>query len=385
MADAAPRMKIHLYLKDFKPTEPVAGGMEKAVTGLAAGIVAGGDDAILLCESDADHTIQDPEGYVIRCFRNDHKRKRWNLADGLIRYVEAEMNSHSLVVLNAIFHPSVARLARFLRKRQIPYIVAPHDPYHDSIFLKNGHFKRPYWYLVERPMLRRAAAVQVLDKRHGDLLRSRGVQTPVIEVINGYRERDVLPESEIQFRTSGTARLLFLGRLESINKGLDLLIDAFNQVADTTDADLTLQGPDAGDLAALRAQAAASRHADRIHFLPADFSTPAARIASRYDLFVIPSRFEGFSLAAMEAMLAARPVVISDIAGLAPHVRAAGAGVVVDANVESIASGIRAMIDRRSEWPAIGIAGRRYAMERFRWNRIAAEAMEEYRRLAHRD
>jgi glycosyltransferase involved in cell wall biosynthesis len=166
---------------------------------------------------------------------------------------------------------------------------------------------------------------------------------------------------------------------------LDLLIDAFNQVADTTDADLTLQGPDAGDLAALRAQAAASRHADRIHFLPADFSTPAARIASRYDLFVIPSRFEGFSLAAMEAMLAARPVVISDIAGLAPHVRAAGAGVVVDANVESIASGIRAMIDRRSEWPAIGIAGRRYAMERFRWNRIAAEAMEEYRRLAHRD
>ena len=39
----------------------------------------------------------------------------------------------------------------------------------------------------------------------------------------------------------------------------------------------------------------------------------------------------------MEAMLAARPVVISDIAGLAPHVSGAGAGIVVksDGGIDS--------------------------------------------------
>jgi glycosyltransferase involved in cell wall biosynthesis len=179
-----------------------------------------------------------------------------------------------------------------------------------------------------------------------------------------------------------TAKLLFLGRIESINKGLDLLIDAFNEVAETADVDLTIQGPDAGDLAALQAQAAASKYAGRIHFLPPDFKTSPAKIASSYDLFVIPSRFEGFSLAAMEAMLAGRPVVISDIAGLAPHVRAAGCGVVVDSTVPSIRDGIRSMLDRRSEWPTIGVAGRRYALEHFRWNRIAAEAIGEYRKLS---
>ena len=270
-------MKVHLYLKDFNPVERPSGGMEKAVAGLAGGIIASGGDAIILCEADADHTIQAPEGFTIRCFRNDHKRKRLHLAEGLKRYVDSEMNGSSLVVLNAIFHPSVARFAGLLHRRGIPFIVAPHDPYHDTIFVKNALVKWPYWYLIERPMLRRASAVQVLDRRHGELLRKRGVETPVIEVINGYRETDVLPADEICYRTGGTTRILFLGRIESINKGLDLLIDVFSEVAETADVDLTLQGPDAGDLAALKAQAASVKHGNRIQFLPPDFKTSSGQ------------------------------------------------------------------------------------------------------------
>ena len=83
----------------------------------------------------------------------------------------------------------------------------------------------------------------------------------------------------------------------------------------------------------------------------------------------------------MEAMLAARPVVISDIAGLAPHVARAGAGVVVDSNVESIRDGLLKMLDLRKEWPAMGRAGRRYALEHFQWDHIAAKAVKDYQLL----
>jgi glycosyltransferase involved in cell wall biosynthesis len=214
------------------------------------------------------------------------------------------------------------------------------------------------------------------------LLRQRGVKTRVIEVINGYRESDVIPESEIVFRSGGTARVLFLGRIETINKGIDLLIDAFDGVAESVDAELTVQGPEGGDLAGLKARASGRKHGGRIRFAPPDFATTPAKIAAGYDVFVIPSRFEGFSLAAMEAMLAARPVVISDIAGLSPHVRAAGCGVVVDANVASIREGILSVLKRRGEWEAMGMAGRRYALERFQWKRIAGEAMEEYGKVS---
>jgi glycosyltransferase involved in cell wall biosynthesis len=371
-------MKVHLYLKDFQPLVRPRGGMEKAVSGLAGGIVAAGGEAIILCESDADHTITAPEGYTIRCFRNDHKRKRLQLADGLVKYAKEELGPQTIVVLNAIFHPSVARFAGVLRKLKVPYVVAPHDPYHDSIFLKNKKIKLPYWYLVERPLLRRAAAVQVLDKRHGELLRVRGVKRRVIEVINGIRPTEVPPAEQLCHRTEGPIKLLFLGRIETINKGLDLLIDAFDEVANSADVELTIQGPDHGDLASLQEQARQSRHGGKIRFLPPDFTTSPALLAAGCDLFVIPSRFEGFSLAAMEAMLAARPVVISDIAGLSPHVRAAGCGVVVDSTVASIRDGIVEMISRRAEWPAMGNAGRRYAIDHFQWPAIAREAMEKY-------
>jgi glycosyltransferase involved in cell wall biosynthesis len=380
-------MRIHLYLKNFRPNERPEGGMEKAVAGLAGGIVASGGEAVVLCEGDADQTVKAPDGYLVRCFHNDYKRKHITIARGLRHYVESEMNSTSLVILNAIFHPSVARFAHLLRRHRVPYIIAPHDPYHDSIFLKNAKVKWPYWYLIERPMLRHAAAVQVLDKRHGELLRQRGVNTPIIEVINGYRESDVSQTEQLPTPANATARFLFLGRMEAINKGLDLLIDAFNQVAqnapNTADIDLTLQGPDGGDLTTLKAQAAATKSAAKIHFLPPDFKTSPAKIASAFDVVVIPSRFEGFSLAAMEAMLAARPVIISDIAGLAPHVRSASAGIVVDATIPSIRDGLQEMLRRRADWPTMGLAGRTYALDRFRWPRIAAEAMAEYKKFTH--
>ena len=355
--------------------------MEKAVTGLAGGIAACGGKAVILCESDADYTIEAPAGYLIRSFRKDDNAKPWSVAMSLRRYMEKELNSDSTVVLHSVFHPGVAGMARLLRAKHIPYVVAPHCPYHSSLFLKNAHRKWPYWYLVERPMLRGAAAVQVLDRRQGVLLRELGVKTSVIEVINGYRESDVIPESDISFRKHGTARLLFLGRIESIQKGLDLLLEAFDIVAEVADAELTIQGPDRGDLAALKAQASKSMHKQRIRFMPPDFGTSPVKTVAGYDVFVITSRFEGFSLAAMEAMIAARPLVISDNAGLAPHVRAAGCGEVVEANVASIRDGILSVLKRKDEWGQMGMAGRRYALERFQWKRIAGEAMEEYAKI----
>ncbi|MBV8780829.1 MAG: glycosyltransferase, partial [Phycisphaerae bacterium] len=319
-------MKIHLYLKDFRPTEKAESGMEKAIAGLAAGLAANGIEANLLCESDADLTIPSPDGYTIRSFKNVLKRRHLHLAPGLQEYARAQIGKDSLVILNAIFHPSVARFAALLRRLKRPYVISPHDPYHPTIFIKNAKMKWPYWYFVERPMLRKAAAVQVLDPRHEQYLADRGVQTKVIAVGLGVTPHEVPPPSSISFNGEGPAKLLFLGRIETINKGLDLLIDAFDGVASQHDAVLTIQGPNLGDLDLLKAKAARKFASSRITFLPPDFTATASQIIARHDLFVLPSRFEGFSFAAMEAMLAARPVIITDIAGLSPHIRAANAG-----------------------------------------------------------
>ena len=381
---------IYHYLRDFSPEAPrYNSGMEKAVSGLAAGIAGSAADvkSVVLCEGAKALDFDRPEGFRVVCFDNrETANRQFALASSLKSFVANKLcatpDERCLVVLHAIFHTSVAMISRELRCADVPYVVAPHDPYHPAIFSSGRLKKEIYWRFYERPMLRRAAAVQVLDRRHEQFLRSRGVQTPVIEVVNGYVPEEVPDSSSLEWRTDGPIRILFLGRIDRINKGVDLLIDAFAPIANSnSQVYLTLQGPDHGDAAATRSQIERAGLSNRIDLPGPDFQTKPTELAARYDLFVLPSRFEGFGLSAMEAMLAARPVVISDIAGLSPHVRACDGGVVVHATVESIRSGIEQMILRRSEWRDIGMRGRRYVVENLNWSRIASNALGEYRKL----
>lgn len=54
------------------------------------------------------------------------------------------------------------------------------------------------------------------------------------------------------------------------------------------------------------------------------------RVYAQADIIVVPSRFEGFGLAAVEAMASARPVILSNIDGLREIVQPNESGVLVD-------------------------------------------------------
>ena len=105
------------------------------------------------------------------------------------------------------------------------------------------------------------------------------------------------------------------------------------------------------------------------------------QIIADHDVFCLPSRFEGFGLAALEAMLAARVLLVSEIAGIARHVRAADCGIVVEATTESIGAGLQTLLRRRDEWREMGLRGRRYALANLQWKSIAAGALRDYERL----
>jgi glycosyltransferase involved in cell wall biosynthesis len=97
-----------------------------------------------------------------------------------------------------------------------------------------------------------------------------------------------------------------LGRLDR-QKGYDVLVEALGSLPD---AGVLLVG-DGVERDALRRQATAAGVAERLHITgwqerPRDFLTAI-------DVFVLPSRHEGLPLAVVEAMLAALPVIASDV------------------------------------------------------------------------
>jgi glycosyltransferase involved in cell wall biosynthesis len=378
------RTHIAFYLKHFPAAgAPLIGGTSLAVDGMAAGLVQSGADVSVLCEGAARTTVTAGPGYTIECFLNHEPYRTFSLAPELQRYA-AERLTHrrALGLVNGIFHPGAYAMGRLLYQLGVPYVAVPHDPYDRAIFSTNAHLKWPYWYLFERRLLSRAQAVQVLDIRHAACLRRLGVDTPCIEMPNGVTPDAAPAESQLRWRApGGPVHLMFLGRIDAYNKGLDLLVEAFAGVSRHADMRLTIQGPDWGDRARLAQQAATALVADRVAFAGPDYERPSSQIIGEHDIFCLPSRFEGFGLAALEAMLAGRVLLVSEGAGIARHVRASRCGLAVPPTVAGIEKGLQALLHLQPAWQEMGLSGRRYALTNLRWKNIAAAALEHYARL----
>src|SRR5207253_112178 len=108
-----------------------------------------------------------------------------------------------------------------------------------------------------------------------------------------------------------------VGRLER-QKGFDTLLEALPRWPDCT---LQIVGI-GSERAELESRARSLGLAARVEFL--GFRDDVATLMTRADLYVQPSRWEGFGIAAVEAMASGLPVVCSDVAGLREVVGPAG-------------------------------------------------------------
>jgi glycosyltransferase involved in cell wall biosynthesis len=377
-------MKLTIYYKHFPPSDgPFGDGISKAVHGLASGLHRAGVSVTVISESSKPTLRMSQCGYVHRAFAFGAPNESFRLGGELKQFL-AEVEPENLFLLNGIFSRQSFSVGRLLSRRGVPYIVAPHGVYNTEIFRKNPLPKRLYWYACERRLLQRASAVQVLDARHGLLLEKRGIKTPVIEVQNGFDAADLAESMNVSSvpGASDTVNFYYLGRIDIFNKGLDLLLDAFAAFGRTKPVRLTFQGPGESEAKNLLCRAKQLGIQDRVAYLRPDYATSKSTLMAKYDVFCLPSRHEGFGLAALEAMLAARPLLVSAIGGIASHVDASKAGVVVDSSYQSILTGLDRLWADRPTWATMGARGRQWVQAHLQWDSIARSALVAYKRIA---
>jgi glycosyltransferase involved in cell wall biosynthesis len=373
-------MDIYLYLKHFPPQgNSFDEGTTKAVHGLATGLASCGHRVTILCEWEASSLVQAHSGYWIQSFATPRPSSPSFLLSPELKAFARR--SPGLYMLNGIFHPSLFMLGRYLRKLGHAYVVAPHDPYHPQIFRKNAHLKWPYWYLLERSLLRRSAAVQVLAAPHETWLRRLGVQVPVVVTPNGFEPEDL--QSPLHWSDENTPlKLLYLGRMDAHHKGLDLLLRGLALKRDLN-WQLLIQGRDAGDRVWLETLAQELGLGDRVTFA-GPTPRPAVAVMAEHDVLCLTSRYDGFGLVALEALLTGRLVLVSQEAGIGEIVAASGAGVVVEPSPGAIARGVSQLFTLRINAKALGLQGRDYAITKLGWPNIAAAAMVQYEALLAR-
>lgn len=362
-------MRLAFYLGHY----PSPGGTTTAVQGLTQALARAGHDVAIVCQGRSEAARSEGLVTILR-YARPRPGAPFLVSRRLLAHLASANARYDLVVLNGIFHRDLPPIALALRRAKMPYVLAPHDPYHPALFRERRVWKEMYWRLFERPLLCSAAAIQVLATTHRQHLLARGVLRPSIEAPNGIEIRGSVPEP----RNRKGLTVGVLGRMDAWNKGLDLLVQAVARLrADGSPARLVLQGRDQRDRDKLTKLADRLGIQEAVHFL--EPAQDPVRAVAAYDILVIASRFEGFGLTALEAMVAGTPVLCSSEAGVAEHVRRAGCGLVVEPSVDGLAEGLLRLAARRADWPAMASAGRSYVVRELQWDRIANRVADQYR------
>jgi glycosyltransferase involved in cell wall biosynthesis len=170
----------------------------------------------------------------------------------------------------------------------------------------------------------------------------------------------------------------FVGRFAPI-KDLSTLVEAFVQLAAAEPhAHLLLIG-DGETRADVEAQAARSGAASRIHFM--GWRTDLPCIFATIDIGVLTSRNEGTPVALIETLAAGKPVVATNVGGVADVVDDGETGLLVEpGDAPACAAAMRRLADDPALRQAMGATGRT-RMAKFGHARLADDIARLYTQL----
>ena len=291
----------------------------------------------------------------------------------------APFSTPDIAVLHSTYILGNIWAARQLHGAGFPYILVPHGGITRTA-QRIGRVKKTIGNLFFfRAAMRNALAVQYLTA--AEAAESSDWGCPHFVVGNGTR----IP-SEDSIAPSGVRpglRFVYLGRLATHIKGLDLLLEACAIAApDLRDADaqVLLYGPGfRGSVTALREQIGAL-NLQSIVQLPGPVAGEEKEKALREgDVFVLTSRSEAHPMAALEALSYGLPCLLTPGTRIHGEVVAAGAGWEVAPTPQGIAQGILAAIAGRSRLTSMGAKARQLAINKYSWESAAWRTVAAYR------
>jgi glycosyltransferase involved in cell wall biosynthesis len=204
---------------------------------------------------------------------------------------------------HSTFAGATVRLLSLLLSGMPNIVYCPHGWVFDTA---RGSVSRTLMRVAERLQASRCAAIVAVSSAEKAAGEAAGIRPEKLVLIpNGLRAtvQDHQPATWQDERI----KALFVGRLDR-QKGVDVLLEAVRDLQDSVS--VRIVG------ASVVGSGSQSDSADNVQFLGWLNQEAVAAQLNACDLLVMPSRWEGCPLAAIEAMRAGKPVVASAVGGL---------------------------------------------------------------------
>ncbi|MBM7772611.1 glycosyltransferase involved in cell wall biosynthesis/O-antigen/teichoic acid export membrane protein [Actinokineospora baliensis] len=240
---------------------------------------------------------------------------------------------------------------------------------------KSRQYRLPF-FLVERAGVRTHRGLVAVSTGIAERLSAMNPAARVEVVANG------VDAAAFDASSPRGEDVVFVGRLEIAQKGLDLLLTAFAEQAHRLPGALVLAGT-GPDEQRLRDMAAGLGIADRVRFAGWVSGAAKYRLLAAARVVAVPSRFETFGMVALEAAACGSPVVAFDIDCLR-EVVPESAGVLVPAfDTAAYGCALAELAADGDRVRRLGLGGRELARA-YSWDRLA-RAQERVYLAAARD
>lgn len=177
-------------------------------------------------------------------------------------------------------------------------------------------------------------------------------------------------------------QVLYAGRLRT-RKAVAVLVEAFATVRRRHPTTQLVIAGDGEHRSALEHQATAlGLDGDAVRFLGAIPRPEMVRWYRRADIFCLPSIYEGFPLAILEAMAAGLPVVTTTASGMPEAVADGVSGLLVPPeDVDALSDALGRLLDDDALRHAMGAASRQRVQDHYAIDRICAQYMDLWQGL----
>ena len=286
-------------------------------------------------------------------------------------------NKPDIVIIHEVYYKEYLKIWKNLKQNHIPYIIVPHGCLTAAAQNKKKIKKIIANTLCFRKFINNSVALQCLsegEKQNTIFHTNKFIGT------NGVS----LPTNKKTYFSKTEKKFVYIGRLDSYPKGIDLMIKAIKIKKDflkKNNCKFFIYGPDYKNRRKIVEKLIDDNNVqDIVTISNAVSGTEKERILVNADIFIQTSRVEGMPLGILEALSYGIPCLITKGTNLGDYVENYDAGWVAETKSVSIANKIVEAISDDNIWMKKSQNCISLIEKEFSWEEISKQTVEEYKR-----
>jgi glycosyltransferase involved in cell wall biosynthesis len=188
---------------------------------------------------------------------------------------------------------------------------------------------------------------------------------------------EMINDTKKHLNLDGKPVILFVGRINDPRKGLKFLLFSLQKIITRFDLMLVVVGK--GDQEELKNFSKSLGIYDNVLFAGFVDDSDLKKYYSACDVYVCPSRLEGFGLTILEAMAAGKPIVGTKVGAIPELIKNGVNGVLVDSeDINSMSHAICSLLQDKVKANYIGRENLNFVRDNFNWKKCTKDIVNIY-------